>query len=576
MAEASGNNNPRAQHASQPVGKSNNPRHSQPVGQGSASASQPLGPTNNPRHSQPVGKSNNPRHSQPVGGSNNPRHSQPVGSNNPRHSQPLNSQPLMGGTTGYAPVLPAGAEPNPYSRGATADDYARDRRRKKRRRVLLGVLAFLLVGALGATGAAWAYISGIEQEMNEDITPEVVEALEPPAQYDGGTFYMLLMGTDKSAKREQSAQYAGDTFRSDSMILTRVDPQNKKVTMVSMHRDTEIEIDGYGLQKLNASYAIGGPALAIKTVSQMAGVPISHYAEINFDGFEEVVDALGGVEVDVPMEINDDEAGGHVDAGLQTLSGEEALILCRSRHSYDEYGDGDRYRAANQRLVLGAIAKKILSSDLTTMTNTISTLSQYVTTDFKVGDIVALATSMQGIDPSTDIYSAMEPTISEYKNDTWYEKLDVSAWNTMMGRVREGLPPTETDEVDELNGTVLASVGDGAGAASDAEGVETPGGVRQTFGETRTGIVTIKNGNGINGVGAEALERIKPLGYTADASNANSFSYEETVVVFDTPDQRVYAEELIDALGCGRAVQNTNNEYVYDGDFLILIGSDWQ
>ncbi|MEE0476637.1 MAG: LCP family protein, partial [Adlercreutzia sp.] len=469
------------------------------------------------------------------------------------------------------------AEPNPYSRGATGDDYAKDRRRKKRRRILLGVLAFVLVGVLGATGAAWAYISGIEQEMNEDITPEVVEALEAPAEYDGGAFYMLLMGTDKSAYREQSAQYAGDTFRSDSMILTRVDPQNKKVTMVSMHRDTEIEIEGYGLQKLNASYAIGGPALAIKTVSQMAGVPISHYAEINFDGFEDVVDALGGVEVDVPMEINDDEAGGHVDAGEQTLTGEEALILCRSRHSYDEYGDGDRYRAANQRLVLGAIAKKILSTDPATMANTISALSQYITTDFKVGDIVALATSMQGIDPSKDIYSAMEPTISEYKNDTWYEQLDVAAWNTMMGRVREGLPPTEADEVDELNGTVLASVGDGKAAASDSEGVRGANGTqRQTFGETRTGIVTIKNGNGINGVGAEALERIKPLGYTADASNANSFSYEETVVVFDTPDQRVYAEELIDALGCGRAVQNTDGEYVYDGDFLILIGSDWQ
>ena len=446
MAETPGKNNPRAQHASQPVGKSNNPRHSQPVG------------ANNPRNSQPIGKvTNNPRHSQPVG-SNNPRHSQPVGSNNPRHSQPLPKQPALEGTVADAmPVLPPMAEPNPYSRGATGDDYAKDRRRKKRKRILLGVLAFVLVGVLGATGAAWAYISGIEQEMNEDITPEVVEALEAPAEYDGGTFYMLLMGTDKSAAREQSTQYAGDTFRSDSMILTRVDPQNKKVTMVSMHRDTEIEIEGYGLQKLNASYAIGGPALAIKTVSQMAGVPISHYAEINFDGFEEVVDALGGVEVDVPMEINDDEAGGHVDAGEQTLTGEEALILCRSRHSYDEYGDGDRYRAANQRLVLGA------------------------------------------------------------------------------------------------NGTQ-----------------------RQTFGETRTGIVTIKNGNGINGVGAEALERIKPLGYTADASNANSFSYEETVVVFDTPDQRVYAEELIDALGCGRAVQNTDGEYVYDGDFLILIGSDWQ
>ncbi len=95
---------------------------------------------------------------------------------------------------------------------------------------------------------------------------------------------------------------------------------------------------------------------------------------------------------------------------------------------------------ADQRLVLGAIAKKILSTDPATMANTISALSQYITTDFEVGDIAALATSMQGIDPSKDIYSAMEPTISEYKNDTWYEQLDVAAWNTMMG---EGLPPTE-------------------------------------------------------------------------------------------------------------------------------------
>ena len=95
--------------------------------------------------------------------------------------------------------------------------------------------------------------------------------------------------------------------------------------------------------------------------------------------------ALGGVEVDVPMEIDDEDAGGHLDAGLQTLSGDQALILCRSRHAYDEYGDGDRYRAANQRLVLGAIAKKILSTDPATMANTISALSQYITTDFKVG-----------------------------------------------------------------------------------------------------------------------------------------------------------------------------------------------
>lgn len=546
MTETSGSNNPRAQRGSH--------------------ASQPVGKTNNPRLSQPVDASNNPRHSQPVGASR----SQPVG---PQSSQPLNNVNVP---ANVVPVLPEG---NPYSRAAAGGDYAQDRRRKKRKRIALGALAAVLVLALGGVGMAFAYINQIESNFSEDITPEVQEALEKPADYDGGTFYMLLMGTDKSKEREKG-EYAGDTFRSDSMILTRVDPENKKVTMVSLHRDTETEIEGYGMQKLNASYAFGGPAGAIKAVSQMAGVPISHYAEINFDGFKDVVDALGGIEVDVPMEIDDKRAGGHVDAGKQTLNGDQALILCRARHAYDEYGDGDRYRAANQRLVLGAIAKKILSSDVATMASTIEALSQYVTTDFKIADILALANSLQGLDPSKDIYSAMEPTISEYRNETWYEQLDVEAWNTMMNRVKQGLPPTETDQVDELNGTVLASAGDGSGGTSDhetgvqaADGTSTTG---KTFGETRTGIVTIKNGNGVNGVGAEALERIKPLGYTADASNANSFSYDETVVVFDTTDQRAYAEELIDALGCGRAVQNKNGEYVYEGDFLILIGSDWK
>lgn len=546
MTETSGSNNPRAQRGSH--------------------ASQPVGKTNNPRLSQPVGASNNPRHSQPVGASR----SQPVG---PQSSQPLNNVNVP---ANVVPVLPEG---NPYSRAAAGGDYAQDRRRKKRKRIALGALAAVLVLALGGVGMAFAYINQIESNFSEDITPEVQEALEKPADYDGGTFYMLLMGTDKSKEREKG-EYAGDTFRSGSMILTRVDPENKKVTMVSLHRDTETEIEGYGMQKLNASYAFGGPAGAIKAVSQMAGVPISHYAEINFDGFKDVVDALGGIEVDVPMEIDDKRAGGHVDAGKQTLNGDQALILCRARHAYDEYGDGDRYRAANQRLVLGAIAKKILSSDVATMASTIEALSQYVTTDFKIADILALANSLQGLDPSKDIYSAMEPTISEYRNETWYEQLDVEAWNTMMNRVKQGLPPTETDQVDELNGTVLASAGDGSGGTSDQEtGVQAADGTSttgKTFGETRTGIVTIKNGNGVNGVGAEALERIKPLGYTADASNANSFSYDETVVVFDTTDQRAYAEELIDALGCGRAVQNKNGEYVYEGDFLILIGSDWK
>ena len=86
-----------------------------------------------------------------------------------------------------------------------------------------------------------------------------------------------------------------------------------------------MNIEGYGPNKLNASAAFGGAPLVVSTVSTFAGVPISHYASIDFDGFKDVVDALGGIEVDVPMEIDDADAGGHVDAGLQTLNGAQRV-----------------------------------------------------------------------------------------------------------------------------------------------------------------------------------------------------------------------------------------------------------
>ena len=155
-----------------------------------------------------------------------------------------------------------------------------------------------------------------------------------------------------------------------------------EVTLISIPRDTQVTIGNHGTQKINAAYAFGGPSGAIDAVSKLAGVPINHYAEIDFDGFKAVVDPLGGITVNVPMEINDDMAGGHVDAGEQALNGEQALILCRSRHNYDNVGDGDGdfIRAANQRMVISTIMKKLMDSDVATLTNTVNTLAQYITT----------------------------------------------------------------------------------------------------------------------------------------------------------------------------------------------------
>lgn len=264
------------------------------------------------------------------------------------------------------------------------------------------------------------------------------------------------MGTDSSEERRESGAY-GDTFRSDSMILARIDPRQKTVALVSIERDTYVNIEGYGPNKLNASAAFGGAPLVVSTVSTFAGVPISHYASIDFDGFKDVVDALGGIEVDVPMEIDDADAGGHVDAGLQTLNGEQALILCRARNAYEEagYSGGDFYRAANQRMVIGAIAKKLMESDPATMATSIATLCDYVTTDMSVTDIVSVANSMRGIDTENNIWSAMNPTISAYENGVYIEYSDNEAWRKMMTRVDDGLPPYEDEKRNVNDGGTL-------------------------------------------------------------------------------------------------------------------------
>lgn len=312
----------------------------------------------------------------------------------------------------------------------------------------------VLVGA----GAAFAYYQNIEGNLHAGLDQKDLEKYLVETDLTNEPFYMLLMGTDGSSEREEDESFGG-SFRTDSIILARIDPVNKKVSMVSIHRDTMVDMGEYGQQKVNAAHAFGGAALSVKTISDFAGVDISHYAEINFDGFRDIVDALGGVEVDVPVEINDEDAGGHLDAGLQTLNGEQALILCRSRNTYADSADPDSMRAANQRLVLSAIAEKILSSDVATIANSVTAISKYVTTDLDVSDIIGLAQAMRGMDTSTDFYTAMDPVTNKLIGDGWYTYSNEEEWKAMMKRMDEGLPPSEDAIIDEKTGTIIATIG---------------------------------------------------------------------------------------------------------------------
>lgn len=382
----------------------------------------------------------------------------------------------QGQMAGGAPAGMVPAAADPYARSA----YAAPQKKKHSKGLIALVIVLVLTLILGGTAFAGVmYMNSVSAKLHEGIDDELMAALSSEEVPAGEPFYALIMGTDESAERAASEEFAGDTFRSDSMILARIDPQNKTVALISIERDTYVNIAGYGPNKLNASASFGGAPLVVSTISEFAGVPISHYVQVNFDGFKAAVDGLGGIDVDVPMTIDDEMAGGRVEAGQQTLNGDQALILCRSRHAYDEYGSGDYYRMANQRMVMGAIAKKLLASDPVTMANTINAMADYITTDMDIASIVSVATSMRGMDVENSMWSAMNPTIPTYENDIWYEYCDLAAWKKMMARVDAGLPPYEDSDRNAntggtLDGTVTGNqeVSSGAGGSAGSSGYD--------------------------------------------------------------------------------------------------------
>ncbi len=448
--------------------------------------------------------------------------------------------------------------------------YAKQRKKRSRKKALIItlVVCVCVIGALAAAAIVWAM--GIQASLNEGVDENIRNVLTDTESVDD-PFYMLLLGVDKNKDRAESSEYGEEdsAYRSDTIILARIDPPQKQVTLVSLHRDLLVDMDEYGVNKLNNAYSFGGPSYVIEVVSELAGVPISHYAEVNFDEFDELVDSLGGIEVDVPIDINDPYAGEPISAGPQTLDGAQALTLCRSRHAYDDYGDGDVFRAANQRMVIAAIAKKIMAVDPLTLASTISQLAEMVTTDMSVGDLLHLADEMRGIDLDNNVYSGMTPTTSLYQNGGWYELLDTEAWQTMMARVDSGLSPYASADEDltaGLAGSQTENIKNGEVSEDSLTfQTDTPEDVDAT--------VLVLNGTGIGGLASRVAASLERLGYETSTGNAAN-DYDYSVVAYSSPENRAAAEAVASALGGSIDIEDWQGVYETDSDVIVVLGLD--
>ena len=344
----------------------------------------------------------------------------------------------------YSAVKPAGAQrsnPSSTSQYSRSNPHYQKKNRKGSRgkKIAIAVVLAVLVVFVGAGTAAALWVNSVNDTLTKgqksatDLD-EINDVLVKTTSFDE-PFYMMLIGSDARADDESMGA------RSDTNIVVRVDPTTNSATLVSIPRDTMINIDGYGYCKFNAAYSYGGAALAIKEASELLGVNISHYAEVDFDSLIGLVDTVGGVDVTVDQRINDPDADGSVigqkkiiiEAGEQHMDGETALVFARSR----AYVDGDFTRTANQRKLIAALAEKILSMPLAKLPGIVQTAAGSITTDMSVTDLYSLATQFQDGGELT-MASCMVPSITGMYKSASYVFCDENALATMMQTIEAG------------------------------------------------------------------------------------------------------------------------------------------
>lgn len=217
--------------------------------------------------------------------------------------------------------------------------------RRKKRGVLKTLTLLLLVAVI-----AWPV--GLVLYIDRSMTR--IDAGTGRGPGTEGTTY-LFAGSDSRAGWNEEDPTEGE--RSDSAILIHK-ATNGQVSMVSIPRDTYVDLPGYGWNKFNAAFSWGGPALMVQTAEQLTGLSIDHYVQIGMSGVSEIVDALGGVELCWDADVSDPYSGMEWTSGCHLADGEEALAFSRMRYADPT---GDIGRTLRQRQVLGAISSKALS-----------------------------------------------------------------------------------------------------------------------------------------------------------------------------------------------------------------------
>jgi polyisoprenyl-teichoic acid--peptidoglycan teichoic acid transferase len=260
--------------------------------------------------------------------------------------------------------------------------------------LLIGGLAALPVAAFGGY-EAWSVSHGLGHLQRTLQLPGSGSGAAPAGHQKtadpdkGQPVDILLLGSDSRDKN------SGDG-RSDTIMLLHLSQDRKHAYLISFPRDLWVDVPGHGKNKINAAYSYGGTKLLASTINELTGIGVDHAAVIDFSGFADLTDAVGGVTINNTHAFS--THGFNYPKGKITLSGKKALWFVRERH---DLPNGDFGRAANQRKVVKALAAKLATpgtlADPTKLSRVIGNLAKYVTVDSGLSDraILGLASSMK-------------------------------------------------------------------------------------------------------------------------------------------------------------------------------------
>lgn len=253
------------------------------------------------------------------------------------------------------------------------------KKRGPRKKTVIIIVCVILAIILACGIGAYAYLHSLVGKTNQVNVDQSNLGIEKDYE---NIVNIALYGID-------SATGEG---RSDAIIVLTLDKNHNKVKLTSFMRDSYVNIDGHGMDKLTHAYAYGGPELAMKTLNENFGLDISHFVSVDFSSLPQIIDQLGGVDVDLTQEeIDTGSIPNATTPGTQTLNGDQALAYTRIRYA----SGNDFKRTERQRTVLTALVTKIIKQPASTYPDLISQLAPLLTTNLSTNDILNL-TSVYG------------------------------------------------------------------------------------------------------------------------------------------------------------------------------------